>query len=150
MTDLPTTPRFALPLLGVAQAQKEVTHNESLTLLDALIHAAVEAGPLSTPPAGPLEGQCWIVGGAPTGAWTGQENAIAIQTGGGWRFVSAREGMRTTRLTDGAQLRFAGGAWAAPGTIAELSGGSTIDSQARSVLATLILHLAAQGVLISG
>lgn len=150
MTAMPATPRFALPLLAVAQAQKEVTHNEALTLLDALVHAAVEAGPIATPPASPVEGQCWIVGAAPTGAWAGQENAIAIRTGGGWRFASPRAGMIATRLTDGAQLRFDGGAWAAPATIAAPSGGSTIDSEARSALSTLILHLAAQGLLISG
>jgi len=150
MTDMPTTPRFALPLLAVAQAQKEVTHNEALTLLDALIHPAVEAGPLAAPPTSPVDGQCWIVGVSPTGAWVGQGNAIAIRTGGGWRFAPPREGMRATRLTDGAQLRFGGGVWANPGTIAAPSGGSTIDTQARSALSTLILHLAAQGLLISG
>lgn len=150
MTDMPATPRFALPLLAVAQAQKEVTHNEALTLLDALVHAAVEAGPLAAPPLDPAEGQCWIVGAAPTGAWTGQENAIAIRTGGGWRFAPPRAGMRATRLTDGARLRFDGGEWAAPATIAVPSGGSTIDSEARSAISTLILHLAAQGLLISG
>lgn len=150
MTDLPTTPRLALPLLAVAQAQKEVTHNEALTLLDALVHAAVESGPIAAPPASAVDGQCWIVGVAPTGAWTGQGNAIAIRTGGGWRFVPPREGMRAMRLTDGAQLRFDGGGWAAPAAIAAPSGGSTIDSEARSALSTLILHLAAQGLLISG
>ena len=150
MTDLPATPRFALPLLGVAQAQKEVTHNEALTLLDALVHAAVEAGPIAAPPADPEEGQCWIVGAAPTGVWAGRSSAIAIRTGGGWRFAPPRRGMRAMRLTDGVQLRFDGSAWAPPGTIAAPSGGSTIDAQARSALSTLILHLAAQGILISG
>jgi hypothetical protein len=150
MTAMPTTPRFALPLLATAQAQKEVTHNEALTLLDALLHAAVEAGPLAAPPADPEEGQCWIVGAAPTGAWAGEAHAIAIRTGGGWRFAPPREGMRATRLTDGAQLRFAGGAWAAPATVGAPSGGSTIDSEARNAISTLILHLAAQGLLMSG
>jgi hypothetical protein len=150
MIDMPTTPRFALPLLGVAQAQKEVTHNEALTLLDALVHAAVEAGPLAAPPVDTTEGQCWIVGSVPTGAWVGQENAIAIRTGGGWRFAPPREGMQATRLTDGARLRFDSGAWTPPATIAAPYGGSTIDSEARSAISTLILHLAAQGLLISG
>src|SRR3546814_15984185 len=72
MTALPITPRFALPLLAVAQAQKEVTHNEALTLLDALVHAAIEAGPLATPPASPAVGPCWIVDADATGAWTGE------------------------------------------------------------------------------
>lgn len=150
MTAMPITPRFGLPLLAVAQAQKEVTHNEALTLLDALVHAAVEAGPIATPPASPADGHCWIVGAAPTGAWAGQENAIAIRTGGGWRFAPPREGMRAIRLTDGMQLRFGGGAWAAPGTMPIPSGGSTIDAEARSAISTLILYLAAQGLLISG
>lgn len=149
MTDMPSTPRFGLPLLALAQAQKEVTHNEALTLLDALIHAAVEAGPLAAPPVGAVDGQCWIVDAAPTGAWAGQGNAIAIRTSGGWRFAPPREGMRATRLSDGVQLRFAAGAWITPGTIEAPSGGSTIDAQARSALSTLILHLAAQGLLIS-
>lgn len=83
MTALPITPRLAWPLLIVAQAQKEVTHNEALTLLDALVHATVEAGPLAAPPPEPADGQCWIVGTAPTGDWTGKADAIAIWTGVG-------------------------------------------------------------------
>lgn len=150
MTDTPITPRFAFPLLAVAQAQKEVTHNEALTLLDALIHAAVEAGPLAAPPASPADGQCWIVGGAATGGWAGHDHAIAVWTSGGWRFAAPREGMLVMRLTDGARLWFEGGAWQEPGTVAAPVSGSTIDSEARSALATLILHLAAQGLLISG
>ncbi|WP_312846581.1 hypothetical protein [Sphingopyxis sp. PET50] len=58
MTDLPSTARLALPLLAMAQAQKEVTHNEALTLLDLLVQPVVEAGPQATPcgDAGPRTG----------------------------------------------------------------------------------------------
>ena len=150
MTDMPITPRFALPLLAVAQAQKEVTHNEALALLDALVHAAIEAGPLATPPANPAVGQCWIVDAGATGAWSGEENAIAIWTAGGWRFAAPRAGVQVTRLADGARLRFEGGEWTAPATIGAPAGGATVDSEARSAIAALILNLAAQGLLISG
>lgn len=150
MTDMPTTPRLALPLLAVAQARKEVTHNEALILLDALVHAAVVAGPLADPPADPAEGQCWIVGLAPAGVWTGQATAIALWTAGGWRFAAPREGMQVTRLSDGSRLRFDGSLWAEPAAIAAPAGGSTIDSEARSAITALILHLEAQGLLISG
>ena len=150
MSEMPMTPRFALPMLGVAQAQKEVTHNEALTLIDALVHAAVEAGPLNDPPAEPVPGRCWLVGDFPTGDWVGQANAIAIWTVGGWRFVTPRAGTAVVRLTDGAWLRFDGALWAGPATIVVPSGGSTIDGEARSTLSALILHLAAQGLLISG
>lgn len=150
MTDLPATPRFALPLLAVSQAQKEVTHNEALTLLDALVHLAVEAGPLATPPASPAAGQSWIVGAGPTGAWAGKDHAIAIWTAGGWRFAAPREGMAVVRLTDRARLRFVDGAWTPPPAIDAPTGGSTIDSEARSAISMLLVHLAAQGLLISG
>lgn len=150
MSDMSTTPRFALPLLGVAQAQKEITHNEALTLIDALVHAAVEAAPLNDPPAGPEPGRCWLVGAAPTGTWAGQANAMAVWTMGGWRFVAARAGMAAMRLADGARFRFDGSLWAGPATIAAPSGGSTIDTEVRSTVSALILHLAAQGLLISG
>lgn len=150
MTDFPATPRLALPLLAIAQAQKEVTHNEALVLLDALVHAAVEAGPLADPPTAPTEGQCWIVGAAPSGAWSGQPAAIALWSAGGWRFVAPRAGMQVRRLDDGSCLRFDGGVWAGPATLATPAGGSTIDSEARSAIAALILHLEAQGLLISG
>lgn len=150
MTDMLATPRFALPLLAVAQAQKEATHNEALTLIDALLHAAVEDGPLAAPPGAPMEGQCWIVGAAPTGAWTGQGGSIALWTSGGWRFFAAREAMRIVRLSDGARLRFHGGAWVAPATIAAPDGGTVIDVEARAALLALMTNLAAQGLMISG
>lgn len=150
MTDMPTTPRFALPLLAVSQAQKEVTHNEALTLLDALVHAAVEAGPIAVPPTSPVAGQSWIVGTAPTGTWAGKDHAIAIWTSGGWRFAAPREGTAVVRLSDNVRLRFEGGTWVAPATFAAPIGGSVIDSEARSAISMLVLHLAAQGLLISG
>lgn len=150
MSEIPMTPRFALPMLGVAQAQKEVTHNEALTLIDALVHATAEAGPLNDPPAEPEEGRCWLVGAAPTGDWSGQGHGIAIWTAGGWRFVAPQAGMAVVRLADGARLRFDDSEWVAPAAIATPSGGSTIDVEARSVLSALILHLEAQGLLISG
>ena len=150
MTDLMQTARFALPLLATAQAQKEVTHNEALALLDALVHAAIEDGPVATLPTSPVAGQCWIVGSGASGAWAGQGDKLAIWTEGGWRFAPPRSGMRLFRLSDGAWLRFHAGAWALPEAVATPAGGVTIDSEARSAIAALILLLEAQGLLISG
>ncbi len=150
MTDMPMTPRFALPLLAVAQAQKEATHNEALSLIDSLVHPVVEAGPLNDPPVAPVPGQCWLVGDAPVSEWAGQAAGIAIWTAGGWRFSAARAGMAVTRLTDGARLRHDGDDWVGPTTIVAPSGGSTIDVEARNIIGAMILLLEAQGLLISG
>ena len=44
MTD---TPRLALPVIEAAQAQKHVTHNEALVLLDALVQLTIESRTLN-------------------------------------------------------------------------------------------------------
>ncbi|KTE28747.1 MULTISPECIES: DUF2793 domain-containing protein [unclassified Sphingopyxis] len=148
MTDLPSTPRLALPLLAMAQAQKEVTHNEALALLDLLVQPAIEDGPQADPPVAPVAGQGWIVGAAATGAWADEDGAVALWTAGGWRFVTARPGMRVVRLSDGAWLRFDGADWVEPDAIASPAGGATVDSEARASIDALILALVGHGLLI--
>lgn len=150
MTDLPRTVRWALPLLAVAQAQKEITHNEALTLLDVLVQSAVEDGPQAAPPIAPDIGQCWIVGAAPTGAWAAQAGALALWTSGGWRFVVPRTGMRLTRLSDGARLRFEATGWVEPTLVANPAGGTSVDVEARAAIEALKIGLAAHGLIISG
>ncbi|MBL8652063.1 MAG: DUF2793 domain-containing protein [Sphingopyxis sp.] len=148
MTDLPSTARLALPLLALAQAQKEVTHNEALTLLDLLVQPAVEAGPQVDPPLAPAAGQGWIVAAGATGAWDGADGSLALWTAGGWRFAAPRPAMRVARLSDGAWLRFDGAAWVEPDAVASPAGGATIDSEARAAIGAVILALVGHGLLI--
>ena len=54
-----TSNRLALPLIAPSQAQKHVTHNEALALLDILVQLAVEEVQATTPPSAPQEGQVW-------------------------------------------------------------------------------------------
>lgn len=144
MSELLESARWKLPLLAVGQIQKEVTHNEALALIDALIAPVVEAQGVNDPPASPLAGQCWLVGLAPTGAWVGAAGQLACWTGGGWRMVAPRAGM-TVRLAAGTMLRFDGAAWAAPAAVPVPSGGAVIDSEARAAIAALIAQLQLQG-----
>lgn len=86
------TNRLALPLLAASQAQKHVTVNEALKLLDAIIQAGVIDKDLTAPPGSPAEGDIHIVGASATGAWAGKANDLAIYQDGAWVFVTPLNG----------------------------------------------------------
>lgn len=144
-----TTSRLALPLIAPGQAQKELTHNEALALIDLAIAPVVEAVSVNDPPPSPTAGQCWIVGTAPTGAWAGRAAALAGWTAGGWRFQPARRGMTVHRSIDGACVRYDGTSWRVPPTLSAASGGTVIDVEARNLLQTLIELLRSSGLALS-
>ena len=77
--------KLRLPYIVASQAQKHVTHNEALSLLDTLCQASVIDKDLSTPPVSPAEGDCYIVAATGTGAWTGWDGRIARFIDGEWR-----------------------------------------------------------------
>lgn len=146
MPDAMLTPRLALPLLAAGQAQKEITHNEALTLIDALLCPVIEAVGVNAPPAAPEAGQAWIVGTAPTGEWTGHAHAIAIATAGGWRFAAMPEGATVLVRIDGGIWRRSASGWQAPLPIAAPAGGATVDSECRAAVSALISALEARGL----
>ncbi|WP_254695221.1 DUF2793 domain-containing protein [Leisingera sp. NJS201] len=83
-----TSPILALPYLMPAQAQKHVTHNEALQMLDALVQLRVEGFDAAAPPAGPAVGETHALAAAPTGAWAGHGAEIAVWQGEGWLFLA--------------------------------------------------------------
>lgn len=161
-----TTTRHALPLLSALQAQKEITHNEALTRLDALVAAAVVAAGVNTPPAAPASGEAWIVGAAPTGAWAQHSDEIAAWSAGGWTFLKPVAGYSAWNRADGAPMVFDGTRWRADAwpsrkieiagktvvserrpAIGAPAGGSVIDVEARSVLSQVLITLRAHGLI---
>jgi Protein of unknown function (DUF2793) len=146
MSELSSTSRWQLPLLAVGQMQKDVTHNEALARIDALLCPLVESVPQNGPPSAPLAGQCWLIGPAPTGAWTGRPHQLACWTSGGWRCAEPRVGM-TARLVDGRLAQFGGSQWILPPTVAAPIGGAIVDSEARTSIAAVIVALQEQGLL---
>lgn len=139
------SPRFGLPLLFAGQSQKEVFVNEAHVLTDALLHPAIE-GEADDPPASPGAGESWLVGGAPTGAWTDHAGELASYQAGGWIFAAPRDGLRVLDRSTGQDIRYLGG-WQRPAAPAAPSGGATIDAEARTALAALVAALVAAGVL---
>ena len=59
MSDITTN--LLLPYILAAQAQKHVTHNDALRLLDGLVQLSVKGRDLTAPPASPAEGARYIV-----------------------------------------------------------------------------------------
>ncbi|MFD1788051.1 DUF2793 domain-containing protein [Sphingomonas floccifaciens] len=139
-----TTPRLGMPLLAPGQAQKDLTHNEALALIDLMTQPTVVAIGRSDPPGAPSLGDCWVVGAAATGAWAGRENAIAGWTAGGWRFCAPRDGFVVHVAATGQRAMFLSGAWRndlAPAAITDPSGGNVIDVQARTAIDQLLAAL---------
>jgi Protein of unknown function (DUF2793) len=164
MTD--TTERLALPFIVAGQAQKEVTHNEALTLLDILVQPVVVAVAPAAVPSAPVIGQSWIVGPAPAGAWSGKASHIASWTSGGWRFCSPREGMIVWSLADSLTVRRTSTAWVIGNdrvatlsvagqqvvgprmsAIPNPSGGTSIDSEARLAIGSILSALRSHGLI---
>lgn len=108
MTD---TPYLGLPLIEAAQAQKHVTHNEALALLDLLVQLTVESRALTAPPATPEDGNRCIVKATATGAFAGKENQIAQYSGSGWVFHPPRIGWLAFVADEGVLLAWDGSAW---------------------------------------
>ena len=134
MTD--TTPRHLLPLLAAGQAQKEITHNEALLLIDVLIGGTVDAVGTDTPPEPRSVGQAWIVGAAPTADWVGHQHRLVAWTLGGWRSLALPPGATVRDAAGRLWLRSDGG-WVGPATVAAPDGGSTVDAEARAAIAAL-------------
>lgn len=122
------------------QSQKEITVNEAMLCADTLLHPAIE-GVVATVPAAASAGQCWIVGSGGTGVFTGQTDRIAAWSEGGWRFLAPRDGLRVYDISASAHRIYAGGAWRLVTAPSAPSGGTVIDSQARTAIAAIIAAL---------
>lgn len=106
-----STARLTLPAIEAAQAQKHVTHNEALALLDALTQLAVENRTLSAPPGSPADGSCYIPATAATGAWSGWGGQIALYSGGGWLRLAPVPGLKAWVKAERLTVTYEDGIW---------------------------------------
>lgn len=160
------TARLGLPLLATGQAEKELTHNEALALVDLVLGAGIKGIGTNAPPPDPAVGEAWIVGGAPTGAWAGRAGSVAGWTGGGWRFMAPFEGLSVWIVAEKLHARFTGEAWTIGevrasrvlvdgvpvigprnAAIAVPTGGTVVDSEARAVLGAVLAMLREHGLI---
>jgi hypothetical protein len=86
------TANLDLPYLAAGQAQKHVTLNESLRILDALVQLAVVSRTEAAPPGSPTEGERYLVPSGASGGFAGHDGEIAAYQDGGWVFFAPIEG----------------------------------------------------------
>jgi hypothetical protein len=149
-----TTDRHAFPLLVPGQGQKDITHNEALAAMDAVLHPAVESLGESAVPAAPALGQSWVVSAGASGEWSGRQGQLAVWTSGGWRFSMPVEGMVLMHRASGQLYRLWEGAYrpvlplvAPPAAIAPPAGGMVVDVEARLAVADILARLETLGLL---
>lgn len=104
------TPKLQLPYIAASQYQKEVSWNESQNRLDAMVQlAALDYA--NDPPGSPSNGQVYLVGASPTGAWSGQAQAVAAYLDGTWIFFPPNEGWLAFDAAAGGFRHFDGSTW---------------------------------------
>ena len=109
-----TSTHLLLPYLLAAQAQKHVTVNEALRLLDGLVQLAVSTAPDGA--AGhPGDGDRYIVAAGGTGAWAGWDLNVAYWVDGAWMRLVPRPGWQAWVVDEASLLAWNGSAWIAAG-----------------------------------
>lgn len=104
------TPRLELPLIADGQASAHIPHNQALSFLDAFVGMRLNDFELNTPPGSPADGDAYVIGAAPTGAWSGQSGKIAIYATG-WYFFTPRAGLIAWLADESAFLYYDGTEW---------------------------------------
>ncbi len=145
MTEI--TARLGLPLIQPSQAQKHVTHNEALALLDGITQLVIQEQGATTPPASPGVGDVYALGINAIDAWAGQEDTLAKWNGSFWQFIAPQEGWLAWNLQTNALLAYQAGSWqAAGGSFSELGINTSADAVNRLAVASeasLLTHVGA-------
>jgi len=127
------------------QSQKESYVNEVSARLDALLHCAIEAEQ-AAPPSAPEDGQSWLIAAGASGAWSGRSGQLAMRQAGNWLYAQPRDGMRIFNRTTDQNLLFNAG-WQAASRPAAPSGGTTVDTEARTAIAAIVASLTTAGII---
>jgi hypothetical protein len=108
------TPNNGLPLLPENTLLQYLIFNELALRLDALLQLSVLDRGLNTPPGSPADGDRYIVGASPTGAWVGKASQVAVWVAAdaAWTFLVPVAGWQAYVIDESSQYAFNGTAWA--------------------------------------
>ncbi len=125
------TPRLGLAELAQMQEMDSASLNEVFVQLDALADVYLLGQFVNTPPGSPADGDTYLTGAAPTGAWSGYAYKLAYCIDGGWRFFTPFNGLRAFVAGGNAFLLYAAGSWIDLG-YASKSGTETLTNKTLS------------------
>lgn len=116
--------RLGLSYLVPEQAQKHVTVNESLRLLDTLVQMAAVQMNAVTPPSQPNDGDIYALANNPTGGWLAHAGKLAIFQDGAWVFLTPKNGWQLFNLSDNSLKVYVSGSWTgfSPSSSSSLAG----------------------------
>jgi hypothetical protein len=119
MSDI--SPHLLLPYILAAQAQKHVTHNEALRLLDAVVQLSVLDRDLTTPPGSPSDGDRYIVASGATGLWAGWDLNVTTWVDGVWMRLVPRPGWLVWIADEATAAVWTGSIWKLVGVPQDVS-----------------------------
>lgn len=114
---------LGLPYIMPQQAQKHVSHNEAIQMLDAIVQLSVISNSTSSPPDEPQNGDRYIIPDTATGAWAGQELKIAAYQENTWAFFMPQPGWFAWVESISNHVTWDGETWRAQ----EQAGGKALD-----------------------
>lgn len=107
-----TTNHIGITLLEQSQSQKEVTMNQALSHIDALMNTAAISRTTSTPPGSPADGDVYVVGSGATSDWASHDDDITYYDQD-WKFITPNEGMTLWVEDESLFYTFDGANWTA-------------------------------------
>lgn len=140
------TPKLKLIELSNGASQALVVNTGGYSILDQMVDKTVKSRGVNTPAVSPNDGDAYIVGGSPTGLWSGKANQIAYwrNSSGVWQFIVPLEGW-TVRVQDDddtngipKEYGYTGSAWAIPaGAGGSFTGGTLTSALNEAPIVTL-------------
>ena len=130
-----TTTIQSLPLIQPSQAQKHVTHNEALKILDLIVQMTVASRSVAVPPATPTNGDAYIIAAGASGVWAGHVGQATTFTGIVWEFYPPKTGWTAYVVDEATAVAFDGTDWTSaaenPGLFAQVGVSATPDATNR-------------------
>lgn len=123
-----TTTRLKMPLITEAQAQKHITHNEALYMLDVFVNGVLKSVTTATPPATPTEGDAYFLPAGTTDIWAPYVGFIAHYVNGQWYFYETPSNIVLYIEDQASDMRYDGAEWLIVGgggkTYIDIAGGN--------------------------